>query len=92
MQYISHPQYTWHSLRNEYPGMYENKISPVSQPEEWFHVTIIVEHPVVKVFVNNSEEPSLTINLLSDRKKGMIGLWVGNNSDGFFNNLRITKK
>jgi len=29
------------------------------------------------------------VNLLNDRKKGLVGLWVGNNSGGDFANLTI---
>ena len=29
------------------------------------------------------------VNVLSDRKKGLVGLWVGNNSGGDFANFRI---
>jgi hypothetical protein len=30
------------------------------------------------------------VNLLNDRKKGLVGLWVGNNSGGDFANFTIT--
>jgi len=89
VQYISHPEYTWHKLRREHPEKYENPVLPVPEPTEWFHVSIVVDYPNVKVFVNNSDEPSLTIEQLSSRKKGWIGFWVGNNSEGFFKNLKI---
>lgn len=89
VQYISHPEYTWHKLRQEHPEKYENPVLPVPEPTDWFHVSIVVDYPNVKVFVNNSDEPSLTIEQLSSRKKGWIGFWVGNNSEGFFKNLKI---
>ncbi len=89
VQYISQPVYPWYRLREESPGKYENSINPPPQPEEWFHATIVIEYPVVKVFVNNSEEASLIINQLSLRNKGWLGFWVGNNSEGYFKNLRI---
>jgi hypothetical protein len=89
VQYISHPVFTWYKLREENPGKYENTIKPVPNPEEWFHATIVVEYPIVKVFVNNAEEPSLTVNQLSSRKAGKVGFWVGNISEGYFKNLKI---
>jgi len=92
VQYISHPEYTWHKLRKEHPGKYENPVVPVPDPADWFHVTIIVDYPDVKVFVENSDEPSLTIKQLSSRKEGWIGFWVGHNSEGYFRNLKITAK
>ena len=51
---------------------------------------IVVASPSVKVYVNDANEPSLVVGQLSDRKKGLLGLWVGNTSGGDFANLRIT--
>lgn len=89
VQYTSMPDYDWSRLRNEFPGKYENTVTPVPDPDEWFHATIIVNYPDVEVFVNNSESPSLSVQQISDRKTGWIGFWVGNFSDGNFKNLKI---
>jgi hypothetical protein len=43
----------------------------------------------VAAFVNDSEVPALTVEVLNDRLKGKLGLWVGNGSDGWFRNLKI---
>lgn len=90
VQYVSHPTYTWNKLREEHPDVYENKLTTVPDPEEWFHVTILIKYPEVKVYVNNESKASLTVTQLSDRKKGWIGFWVGNGLEGFFKNLKIT--
>lgn len=92
VQYISHPKYTWHKLRNEFPEKYENPVVPVPDPEEWFHATIEVQDQSVKVFVNNSKEPSLVVDQISSTKGGWLGFWVGNNSEGQFKNLRVVSK
>jgi hypothetical protein len=89
VQYISQPQYTWHYLRENQPEKFESTIKPVPDPKDWFHIKIVVEHPVVKVFVNDSTDPSLIINQLSTRKEGKIGFWVGNYSDGYFRLLKV---
>jgi len=89
VQYISHPSNTWYFLRENYPEIYENPVTPVPDPTGWFQATIFVKYPEVKVYVNNSEEPSLVVEQLSSRKEGMIGFWVGNNSEGWFKNLKI---
>jgi len=89
VQYISHPEYPWHKLRADSPEKYENPVTPVPDPSGWFHATIIVKYPDVKVFVNNSEEASLVVEQLSSRKQGKLGFWVGNNSEGWFKNLKI---
>jgi len=89
VQYISHPTYTWQKLRAEQPGKYEQPVSPVPDPNGWFHARIVVASPKVSVFVNDAKEPCLVVNQLSDRKKGLVGLWVGNTSGGDFTNLKI---
>jgi len=92
VQYISHPKNTWYFLRENFPEKYENPVKPVPDPTGWFHATIVVEYPKVIVFVDNSKEPSLVVEQLSDRKAGNLGFWVGHNSEGWFKNLKITAK
>lgn len=89
LQYVSEPTYPWKKLRDNFPGKYENKVIPTIEPEDWFHITIVIKYPSVKVFVNHSEEASLMVDQLSMRKSGKVGLWVGNNSEGNFKNLTI---
>jgi len=74
VQYISHPTYTWQKLRTEQPEKYEKPISPAPDPNGWFHARVVVSSPKVSVFVNDAKEPSLVVNQLSDRKKGLVGL------------------
>jgi hypothetical protein len=90
VQYVSHPAYPWDRLRKEHNGQYEKAITPPPKADEWFHVKIILKYPMVMVYVNNNTEPSLTVTQLSNRKTGQLGLWVGNNSDGDFSNLKVT--
>lgn len=91
VQYISHPTNTWQKLRSEQPGKYEQPVNPVPDPNGWFHVRVVVASPKVSVFVGDAKEPCLTVNQLSDRKKGLVGLWVGNTSGGDFANLKIVQ-
>ena len=92
VQYVSHPEYSRHKLRNEHLGKYENAVNPVPDPNKFFHAKIVVEKPRVSVFVNDAAKPCLVVNELSDRTGGWIGLWAGNYSDGTFANLKIIKK
>jgi hypothetical protein len=89
VQYVSHPAYTWDKLRAEQPGKYEKAVNPVPDPNAWFHVRVVVASPNVSVFVGDAKEPCLVVSQLSDRKKGSVGLWVGNTSGGDFANLKI---
>jgi hypothetical protein len=91
VQYISHPVNTWQKLREEFPGKYENSVTPIPDPNSYFHAKIVVKKPEVRVFVNNAKTPSMVVRELSNRTGGWVGLWVGNYSDGTFKNLKILK-
>lgn len=84
VQYISHPTHTWQKLRTEHPGKYEQPVNPVPDPNGWFRARVVVASPKVSVFVDDAKEPCLVVSQLSDRKKGLVGLWVGNSSGGDF--------
>lgn len=89
VQYISHPTYTWNKLREERPDEFEHQVSPAPDPNGWFHARIVVKFPDVRVFVDGNEQPSLEVKQLSARKRGWVGLWVGNGSNGEFVNLEV---
>jgi len=89
VQYISHPTYTWQKLRAERPGSFEQPVSPAPDPNAWFHVRVVVASPKVSVFVGDAKQPSLVVDQLNDRTKGLVGLWVGNGSGGDFADLKI---
>jgi hypothetical protein len=89
VQYISHPAHPWQKLRADHPGQYERPVKPVPDPNAWFHARVVVASPKVSVFVGDAKEPCLTVNQLSGRKKGLVGIWVGNTSGGDFANLKI---
>ncbi|AXY75318.1 alpha/beta hydrolase [Paraflavitalea soli] len=90
VQYMYLPDYPWPRLREEHPGKYENRILKTPDPDQWFHVKITIDHPEIKVFVNNNPTPSLVVNSLSTRTKGKIGFWMQGKSRGSFANLVIT--
>jgi hypothetical protein len=89
VQYHSLPLYTWQKLRTDQPGKYEQAVNPVQDPNAWFHARVVIANPKVSVIVGDAKDPCLVVNLLNDRKKGLVGLWVGNNSGGDFANLTI---
>lgn len=90
VQYMVKPDYPWSKLRVETPGKYENALSPMVNPNEYFHVKIILEKKQVQVFVNNASEPTLSVVGLGKAEKGWVGFWMGENSSGAFKNLTIT--
>ena len=89
LQYISHPKHHWFNLRKEKTGLYEKPIVPVIDGDTWFHARIVIDKPKVSVYVNDSKEPSLEVEELSDRMGGGIGFWVGPGQGGHFANLTI---
>lgn len=90
VQYISIPDFPWEKLREQWPGKYENKVTPVPNANDWFHVKLIIKGNKITAFVNYETKPCLEVEKLSSDTKGAVALWVGNNSSGGFANLRIT--
>ena len=88
VQYVSEPQWPWQRLRQEKPGQFEKPVEPAPEGDAWFHAKVVIEKRQVKVFVNGAAEPSLTVNELSDRTGGSVGLWC--NGYGVIANLKIT--
>lgn len=91
IQYISHPENPWFKLRELFPGLYESKIIPAPNPDQWFHVKIIITPRQIQVSVNKSNNYSFIIEKLLPKSAGLVGFWVGNGSDGTFRNLKIVQ-
>ncbi len=89
IQYISMPGHDWSELRKSHPGKYEFAITPAPDPDSWVKLKLVVKGKNVAAFVNGSDVPVLTVELLNERLKGKVGLWVGNGSDGWFRNLKV---
>ncbi len=89
VQYIASPQYDWPKLRAAYPNKYEQPLSPAPDPDEWFHVRLVVESKKISVYVNNSKQAALAVGPLVKSDGKMIGYWVGNNSSGDWKNLKM---
>lgn len=89
VQYISLPGNDWETLREKFPGKYENRVNPVPDPNGWFHVKIVVSGKRISVFVNNAPDASLEVEKIGTGKSGGVALWTGNASAGSFANLII---
>jgi len=77
------------SREDPHPDEYEKAVNPVPDPNAWFHTRLVVASPTVSVFVGDAKDPCLVVKQLSDRRKGLLALWVGNTSGGDFANLTI---
>lgn len=88
VQYISHPDHTWFSLRKNEPGKYETYVDLVLG--EWTKVKIEVSGTSAKLYVHGNEQPTLVINdLKHGESSGSIALWVGIGTKGYFRNIRV---
>jgi len=89
VQYIADPNFDWPVLREKYPNKYEQPVSPVPDPNDWFHAKMAVTAEKIEVFVNGNTKPSLVVTPLVHSGGKMAGFWVGNGSDGSWRDLRV---
>jgi hypothetical protein len=89
VQYIDKPANDWDMLREKHPGKYEHAIVPDTDPNNWFHVRIVIQFPSIKVYVNGSNDPTLQVEPLGNRTNGKFGLWV-DSEEGWYKNIRLT--
>lgn len=89
VQYISVPEYDWPRLRKEFPEEFENPVDASLVPTDWVHLRIVVKGAAVQVYAGRVQSPTLEVRKLGTLDRGAVGLWVGNNSDGDFADVRI---
>jgi hypothetical protein len=88
-QYVSEPQYPWHRLRREQPGVYESYVDLESGA--WTSVRIDVQGGKAQLYVNGSKQPVLIVNDMKNPPAGgRIALWVGAGTEAHFSRLRVT--
>jgi len=92
IQYFSYPDYDFDRLRKEAEGVYESYAD--MGLNEWITMRIEVRGKQAKLFLNDNKQPSLIVNdlKLGDNVSGAIGLWVDGGTEGYFKDLKITKK
>jgi hypothetical protein len=90
-QYISHPGYPWHKLRADSPGVYESYVDLVAG--DWTRVRIEIAGQRARLHVHGAEQPCLIVNDLKQApQSGVVALWIGQGTEAFFRNLRLTPK
>lgn len=88
-QYVSHPEYPWHRLRRESPGVYESYVD--LEPGAWTPLKVVVRGTEARLFVHGAEQPALIVkDLKLGASKGAIALWIGAGTEGHFANLRVS--
>ncbi len=91
VQYVAHPEFPWHKLRKENPGVYESYVDLV--PGEWTKVKIEVSGQKARLYLHGNEQPTLIVNdLKHDEQSGSIGLWLHSSTLARYRNLIVTHK
>jgi hypothetical protein len=89
VQYMQVPEFDWPVLREKFPEEFERPVASLT-PTDWLPLKVVVKGGRVQVFAGAVTSPTMEVRKLGQLDRGMVGLWVGNNSDGDFANLRIT--
>ncbi len=88
-QYVSEPEFPWHRLRKENPGVYESYADMVAG--EWTKLRIEVAGTKARLFVGDAKQPSLIVNDLKlGERSGAVALWIGPGTDGYFADVTVT--
>jgi hypothetical protein len=90
VQYMAAPEFDWPKLRQDFPEEFENPVDAAVSPTDWVALRVVVKAQTLQIFVGTGSAPALEVRKLGKQARGMVGLWVGNNSDGDFANLRLT--
>lgn len=87
-QYIAHPDWPWHRLRDEAPGVYESYTDLVAGA--WTPLRIEVSGARARLTVNGAEQPCLVVNDLKlGETGGRIALWIGGGTEAHFSTLTV---
>ena len=87
-QYVAHPDYPWHALRKDHPGVYESYVD--LEAGAWTRVKIVVAGRTAKLYVNGAAQPCLIVNdLRHGGAGGAVALWAQVTTDAYFSNLKI---
>ncbi len=90
VQYESVPEFPWHRLRAESPGVYESYVD--LEAGAWTKVKIQVAWTKARLYVNGATQPCLIVNDLKlGEARGQIGLWAYVATDAYFSNLKVTQ-
>lgn len=90
VQYISHPQYTWSKLREEFPGKYESYAD--LEPGKWTKVKIVVNGLDARLFVGGAAQPCLIVqDLKRGEQSGAVALWIEPSTEAYFRALRVSE-
>jgi hypothetical protein len=89
VQYISLPEWPWSRLRKETPGKYEAYVDLV--PGAWTKIKIEVRGEQARLYVHDSEQPTLIVKDVKSGANGHggVALWLEPGTVAHFRNLTV---
>ncbi|MBP9597302.1 MAG: hypothetical protein KBE24_11075 [Fusobacteriaceae bacterium] len=91
VQYYSYPNHKFDFLRNNSMGEYETYAD--IGLNEWITMRIEIQDKEAKLFLNDYIYPSFIVSeMKGNLESGSIGFWVEIGTEGYFKDLKITKK
>ena len=88
-QYASEPDWPWHRLRKESPGVYESYVD--LETGAWTKYKIVVKGTRAELYVNQAAQPCLIVkDLKLGDAAGAVALWIGPGTDAYFTDLKVT--
>jgi hypothetical protein len=90
-QYFSYPDHKFSDFRKTDPEKYESYAD--MGMNEWIKIKIIVKGEFAQLFINDAKQLCLIVNDLKygAEQSGAVGLWVGNWTEGYFSDLKISR-
>jgi hypothetical protein len=89
VQYSAAPGFSWYELRRNWPSVYESHAE--IDPTGWTHLKIDVAGRAVRVYVNNSTQPTLVVDgMKGEDLRGGVALWGYASEESYFSNVRVT--
>lgn len=91
VQYYSYPDYKFDRLRRESPGLYETYADV--DLNEWITLRIEVSGQKARLYINGQKHPSFIVEKMKgETTSGSIALWVDIGTEGYFKDLKVTKR
>ena len=90
-QYTSHPDFPFSRMRKEFPEKYESYVD--LEYGAWTRMRIDVAGTTARLYVHDAKQPALVVtDLKLGASEGGVALWIGSGTEGYFSNLRITRR
>jgi hypothetical protein len=91
VQYSQYPDFDYAASRQQSPEKYESYAD--LEPGVWTNYRITVEGTKARLYVNGAAQPCLIVNDLKlGDSTGVVALWIGPGTEGYFSGLKVTAK